>query len=137
MQFAAKVLDEPPVSLADEIHRRQRRQSKRRRRFAREQSDVRVDEGLLAGVQIEAEGAGGQFAIEQRVDHDVRSGRIRRLDPEFAKKRELLVEARGGADRKAPRRQAVTLAAAEETEVTRSEKRDHFVPDMGRIDRKT
>ena len=55
-------------------------------RYALPKDVVGVDEGLLARVQIEAEGAGRRFAIEQPVDHDVLSGRIRRLDPEFAEK---------------------------------------------------
>ena len=93
VQFAAEVVAEPPIGLADEIHRRQRRQTERRRRLAREQSDVRVDEGLLSGVQIEAEGAGRRFAVEQRIDDDMLGHRVRRLDPEFAKERELLVDA--------------------------------------------
>ena len=60
---------------------------------------------------------------------------VRRLDPEFAEERELLVDARAGADRKAARREAVALAAAEEAEIARAEKRDHLVPDMRRVDR--
>ena len=87
------------------------------------------------GVQIEPEGAGRQFAVEQRIDDDMLGRRVRRVDPEFAKERELLVETRSGADRKAPRRLAVALAAAEEAEVARPEKRDHLVPDVRRVDR--
>ena len=41
-----------------------------------------------------------------------------------------------GADREAPRRLAVALAAAEEAEVARPEEGDHLVPDMRRVDRK-
>ena len=135
VQFAAEVVGKASIGLADEIHRRQRRKAERGRRLAREQSDVRVDKGLLAGVKIEAEGAGRQFAVEQCMDDDVLCGRVRRLDPEFAKERELLVEAWRGADRKAPRGLAIALAAAEEAEIARAEKRDHFVPDVRRVDR--
>ena len=41
-----------------------------------------------------------------------------------------------GADRQTPRRKAVALAAAEKAKIARAEKRNHLVPDMGRIDRK-
>ncbi len=135
MQFAAEIVGEAPIGLADEIHRRQRRKAKRGRSLAREQSDGRVDIGLLAGVEIEAEGAGRRFAVEQRIDDDMLGHRVRRLDPEFAEERELLVEARSGADRKAPRREAIALSPAKEAEVARAEEGDHFVPDMRRVDR--
>ena len=136
MQFAAEVVGITPVGLADEIHRGERRKPDGRNSLAREQRDVRVDEGFLARREIEAVSAGRRFAVEQRVDDDVLGRGVRRLDPEFAKERKLLIEARPGADRQAPRREAVALAAAEKAEIARAEKRDHFVPDMGRVDGK-
>ena len=70
------------------------------------------------------------------MDDDVLCGRVRRLDPEFAEEGELLVEAGGRAPIARPRAdRAMALAAAEEAEIARAEKRDHFVPDVRRVDR--
>ena len=137
MQFAAEVVIEAPIGLADEIHRRERRKAKRRRRLARKQGDVRIDHAFLARNEVEAEGAGHQFAVEHRIDDHVLGRRVRRLDPEFAKERELLLESRIGVDRQSPRRQAIALASAEKAEIARAEKRDHLVPDVRGVDRKT
>jgi len=100
------------------------------------QGDVRLDHAFLAWSEVEAEGAGRRFAVEQRIDDDVLGHGVRRLDPEFAKERKLLLETRIGVDRQSARRQAVALAAAEKAEIARAEKRDHLVPDVGRVDRK-
>ena len=58
VQFAAEVVVEAPIGLADEIHRGQRRKPERRRRLAREQRHIRLDHAFLARSEIEAESAG-------------------------------------------------------------------------------
>ena len=96
---------------------------------------VALDIGFLPGLEVELIGARHRLAVEQRVDRDTLGGRLWRLDPEFPEIGELLVGLLPGPDRKSARGKPVTLAAAQETEVTRAEEGNHLVPDVGRVDR--
>ena len=137
MQFAAKVVVEPAIGLADEIHRGQRRKPERRRRLAREQRHIGLDHAFLTRSEVEAEGAGRRFAVEQRINDDVLRHRVRRLDPEFAKERELLLETGTDVDRQSPGGETVALTTAEKAEIARAEKRDHLVRHVRGVERKS
>ena len=89
------------------------------------------------GDDFEAEGAGRQFAVEQRVNGDAGRRRVGRLDPELAEEGKLLVDMRARADAEPARRQAIALAASQKAVVARAEKRDHLVHQAGRVERKT
>ncbi len=82
------------------------------------------------------ERAGRRLAVEQGVDGDRVGVRVRRLDPEFAKVGEFLVQPLAAADREPARREAVALAAAEEAEIARAQERHDLVPDVRGVDRK-
>ena len=79
--------------------------------------------------EIEAIGAGRRRAVEQRVDRRLIAAILRRLDPEFAEERKSLVD-RAGLDAQRPRGQAISLIAAEKTEIARAEEGNHLVEDM-------
>ena len=136
VQFAAEVVGEPTVGLAEEIHRGSAAPC-RARVIAFRANSVTVASTLVScpGVTSKRKAPVAEFAVEQRMDDDVLRRGVRRLDPEFAKERELLVDLRAGADGEAARREAVALPAAEKTEVTSAEKRDHLVHDMRSVDR--
>ena len=69
------------------------------------------------------------------MNHDALGLRVGRLDPEFAKEWEFLIDLGARADGQSARREAIALAATEKSVITRAEERDHLVHDMRRVQR--
>ena len=126
MFFGAEVGGYPPIILAHEEHRGDRRDAEGYAGLARKQRHLHLERRIGARPQVEAIGAGRRFAVEQGVDRDGIGLRTGGLNPELPEEGDFLL-LRAGIHRQASRRHAVMLAAAKEAEIAATEERDYLV----------
>src|SRR5215469_5418821 len=113
--------------LAVEKHRGERCNAELANVMPRKELAVNFHLRDVARTDLELIGARHALAVEQRVEGDCAIARLRPHQPEVSEARELLAALRRGIDRQSPRRQSVTLVAAEKAEVRGTEEGDQLV----------
>ncbi len=117
MHFAAEVVDARALGFVEQEHRGERREAHVVEILAREQRELHVHDGFGARNDRETVGAGGRFALEQRV-HDQAAGvGAGTLDPEPGERRELLSHRMRGAQSEAAGGQSVVAAAIDRAKI--------------------